>query len=74
LIESPNTFSLARQGRVLVQTLDHNLVKVQDGDIFGKVTVNNAEKPKHVLFSSFQKGTNYECYDYFAWQPEGRVV
>lgn len=59
LISSPSSFSLARQGRALVHTFDHNLYKIQDGDLFGKVSINCPETPKHILFSQFKPSSNY---------------
>jgi len=42
VLESPSNFATAREGRVLMRTLDHNLYKIHDGDQMGKISVNNA--------------------------------
>lgn len=68
-MESPASLSTARGGRVLVQTTDHNLYKIQDGDMYGKISPNNPDSPKHILYSRFAPNSDYEKYEYYTWSP-----
>ena len=70
IIESPLSFTMAANGFALVQTLDHNLYKVHDGDHFGKVSPNNIENPKHIICSALIKNSNPCLYEYCTWSPE----
>lgn len=54
--------------------MDHNLFKIQEGDLFGKVDANNPENPKHILHSTFTPNTDFEVYEYFTWSPNMKVV
>lgn len=51
VIESPTILSTAKGGRSLVRTMDHNMYKIEDGDLFGKISPNNNDNPQHILHS-----------------------
>lgn len=74
VLESPCFLSAATQGRILAQTIDHHLYKIQEGDQLGKISPNHAENPKHIIHSQFEPNYNYEVYGYFTWSPEEKVV
>lgn len=59
VLESPSNFATAREGRVLMRTLDHNLYKIHDGDQMGKISVNNSQNPKHIVHCQFKPKSNY---------------
>lgn len=69
VIESPTIFSTARGGKALVRTMDHNMYKIEDGDLFGKISPNNSDNPQHILHSQFKTHSAYQTYQYFTWSP-----
>ena len=74
IMESPNSFALTHNGTALVQTIDHVVYKVQDGDHLGKITPNNPENPKHVVCSDLKQGNGSLDYSYCTWSPQEAVI
>ena len=57
-----------------METIDHVLYKVKDGDHLGKITPNNPESPRHIVHSQLLPHCNPLQYQYAAWSPEEGVV
>jgi hypothetical protein len=53
LLASPCFLSAGSQGRALVRTVDHAILKIHDGGLVGKIDVNDVDHPKHILESQF---------------------
>lgn len=73
-MESPENLSITKDGTVLIETIDHVLYKVKEGDHFGKITPNHPENPRHIIHSSILEGTNPIMYEYSTWSPEEGIV
>lgn len=69
-MESPILLATAQGGRAFVRTIDHNMYKIEDGDLYGKISPNNnMDNPQHIIHAQFKSGSGYKEYEYFMWSP-----
>lgn len=70
-MESPEKLSISQNCTLLVQTNDHILLRVYDGELMSRSTPNNIENPKHVIDS---KIISENTYEYSTWSFNEEIL